>query len=106
MPENTRKSSTKKGEKITFLPAKTSNNTLYLVTVEDDRGPRVFVSKSLDQISFGIILIGYEISNNIKKIESEEQAIALANRESRTLFHITFPWNRVYNIINVTYKIK
>lgn len=94
-------------EEITYLPARSGNKTLYLLTVEDLTGRvkrRVFVSKYLDKTGIGVDFVGYEIASKTVMVKTEDDAIDLANKGNRELLSLLFPWNRVISIRNTSFK--
>lgn len=94
-------------EKIEYLPVRSGNKTLYLVTVEDPNSKpkkRVFVTRYLDKGPLGVDLVGYEIDNKTIMVKTEQDAIDLANKGNRDLISVLFPWNRVVSIRNTSFK--
>jgi hypothetical protein len=107
MVETKEENVTKKVEKIDFLPSRSGNKTLYLVTVDDPLSKpkkRVFVSKYLDKTPLGIDFVGYEVDCKTKGPLSDRDAVDLANKGNRDLMSVLFPWHRVVSIRNASYK--
>ena len=106
MTKNTQKIEEDLIDEITYLPSRSGNKTLYLVTVEDPTvraKKRVFVTKYIDQKAFGIDFIGYEIDNKTSGRLTDKDAVLLANKGNKDLISILFPWNRVISIRNASY---
>jgi hypothetical protein len=101
--------------KITELPSqnlnKTANKIVYLLKIEDHIGKakyRHFVTSKMQQFPHGVEIIGYEISSSsVAKVESHTTAVEAVNEsKEQKLVQMTFPWDRIVYINNVSYRIK
>lgn len=92
--------------KIKELYGGSVNKITYLITIGDYSKDEFFVSaKVADGGSQVLEIIGYQITEeNAKQIRSHSDAVKMVNKEQSDLVNIKFPWHRVKNIKNVTFK--
>lgn len=87
-----------------------TNKLLYILVVEDPtvkQNCRIFATSKVDKMAAFADIIGYEITNaQSNKLKTWDDVIELANDGNIELINISFPWHRVINIRNVTYKSK
>lgn len=86
---------------IDNLPSRSGNKTLYSVMVSGDRQ---FVTRMLEQKANCVEFVGYEIPH-LAVIRNVQDAIEQANKGNRELVHISFPWQKIESVRNVTYTL-
>lgn len=89
-----------------------ANSLLYIVTVADPtlaaKKRKFFALKLRDQSAIYLEVIGIEIEldTQLDAVKSYSDVLALAQLEDTAVLSIRFPWSRVINIENKTYKHK
>ena len=110
---------TQKSNKIDDLPGvkrsvssgETTNNVVYLIVVEESlpkRKMRCFVAVKYTSAPSHLSFKGAEISHTQSdKISSYDDAIEAANKfKSPSILEMTYPWQKVLRIQNMTYRNK
>lgn len=100
-------------KEIKDLPGFSANKTvcIWVVTAEDPTvksGKRFFVTTKLDRDSDQVLsFIGFEIKfTNVNKIKTYADAKNEFNKSNTDIIFMIYPWNRIINVCNVTYKTK
>ncbi len=110
MTENINENNDNKLDEITYLPPKSGTKIVYLIAAEGVSAKskkRMFVSaKITEKAGIGVDFIGYEVPTNVINIQSEVDALEWANKGSRELYSVLFPWHKIISIRNVSYKLK
>ena len=116
----TRKKTKKQENLIDNLPGKevklpdgSTTKTTYLVKVIHTNYPNktttlaCYVTAKIDVFSYGIDFVGYPVdSKSAEQVKTEKDAVDLANKGSRELYSITYPWHQVLSVRNVSYRNK
>lgn len=87
-----------------------TNKLLYILVVEDPSqktNVRYFATTKIDKLATGVDVIGYDFTNaQSNKLKTWDDALGLATKEESEILSIFFPWHRIINIRNVSYKQK
>ena len=90
--------------------ANSTTKLLYTIVVEDPTAKtecRLFATSKVDKSATFCEVIGYEITGaQSSKLKTWNDVIELATKSQLDLVNMTFPWHRVINIKNVSYKAK
>jgi hypothetical protein len=87
-----------------------ANKLLYILVTEDPSNKtqvRYFATAKVDKLATYVDLVGYEVTNaQSNKLKTWDDVTELAKKGKLEILNISFPWQRVINIRNVSYKIK
>lgn len=97
------------GKVITLTDGSITKN-LYIVKVEDpSMRTKIssFATAKIDIFDYGVDFAGYLVPNRSSdNIKTTKEALIEANKGNKELYSITYPWQKVISVRNISYRNK